>query len=777
MGLTPEQLARLSPERRFLLQRMLLQRAGAERSPQEIRRRPAPGPAPLSFAQQRLWLIDRIEPGSPAYNIPYALRLRGRLDPGALRRALDEVARRQESLRTVFRETDGEAVQVVLPAAPVPLPTVDLRALPPGAREEELRRRVEAESLRPFDLAQGPLFRVLLLRLDAGEWGLLLTLHHIVSDGWSTGVLIREVSAAYEAVTSGRAPELPELPVQYADYAVWQRGYLEGERLEGQLAWWRERLAGAPPVLEIPTDRPRPPVVGARGDVHLFTVPAGTAAALREWARAEGATLFMVLMAGWQLLLARWSGEEDVCVGTAVAGRTRREIEGVVGFFINTLVLRGDLSGNPAAREWLGRVREGTLDAFAHGEVPFEKLVEELRPERSLQHTPFFQSMLVLQNTEQGELRLGPLEVSPLEGATGPAKFDLSLTVYEAGGELRGALAYRTELFDPETTERMAGQLVRLLAGMAADPGRRVGEVELLAPEEREALLAAGRGADGEPGARPLPEQFTAQAARTPDAVALISDREQLTYAQLERRANRLAHHLRALGTGPEIPVGVLLPWTPELPTALLAVLKAGGVYTPLDPSHPPERLAHIARDAGVRVLVTTADLAPTAPAEVHTVRLDTDAERIAARPSTPPQSGIAPESLAYVIYTSGSTGRPKGVAVEHRAAAAHFPAMARALGVGPQDRLLQLASAGFDVSLEQVLVPLLAGASLVLRGPEPWSAAEFPARAGALGITVANLAPAYAQEVVESGGVEALRGLRLLLIGADVLPVALVRR
>ncbi|HLL46323.1 MAG TPA: condensation domain-containing protein, partial [Longimicrobiaceae bacterium] len=482
---------------------------------------------------------------------------------------------------------------------------VDLRALPRAAREEAAARLSLEESLRPFDLAAGPLLRTSLLRLDEEEWGLLFNLHHVVSDGWSMGVLVREVSELYAAYSEGREPALPELPVQYADFAAWQRAWLVGEALERRLAWWRDRLGGAPPLLELPTDRPRAAAQDGRGASLPFHVPAAAGRALRSLARDAGATPFMALLAGWQALLGRWSGQDDVSVGTPVAGRTRVELEGLIGFFANTLVLRADLSGGPSFRALLGRVREAALGAYAHQDVPFERLVEELQPERSLRHSPLFQVMFALQEADGGALRLGAVRMERLAAGADVAKFDLDLELLEDGDALAGTLVYRAELFDAASMERMLAHLGRLLEAVAADPGRRPAEVDLLAPAERAQLLAAGRSAAAPAAELCLHELFARQAAATPDAPAVLHGGETLSYADLERRSARLAALLRGLGVGPEAPVGVCLEWSPELVAAALGVMRAGGAYLPLDPAYPPERLAYMLEDAGARVLLT----------------------------------------------------------------------------------------------------------------------------------------------------------------------------
>ncbi|HEU0077788.1 MAG TPA: condensation domain-containing protein, partial [Longimicrobiaceae bacterium] len=570
---------------------------------------------PLSFAQQRLWFIHQFAPGSAAYNMPHPLRMRGPLDAGALRRAVSGIVRRHEALRTGFAVVEGEPVQVVQPHVPVRLPVADLSGLPAEALEAETRRLVGEETLRPFDLARGPLLRALLVRAGAEEHALLFTLHHIIADGWSLGVLVREVSALYDAFSRGEAPRQPALPIQYGDYAAWQRAWLSGEALERQVGWWRERLASAPPLLEVPTDRPRPPVMSEAGASQPFALSGETSRALAELSRREGATLFMTLLAGWQALLSRWSGQEDVVVGTPLAGRTRLETEGLIGMFVNTLALRAELSEGPGFRALLGRVRETTLGAYAHQEVPFEKLVEELRVERSLRYTPIFQAVFALQNVERGELEMGAVEVEALSRGEETAKFDLHLNVAEGGGRLHGVLSYRAALWEPATVRRMTEHLRVLLEGIAAAPDRPVAELPLMAAEERAQVLegwnATGRGY---PAGETVVDLLAAQSRRTPGAPALAFRGETISYDELDRWSSRLANPLRGLGVGPETQVGVCLARTPELVVALVAVLKAGGAYVPLDPAYPRERLGYMQEDAGVSLVLTSTLLAGVLP-------------------------------------------------------------------------------------------------------------------------------------------------------------------
>ncbi|MET0398945.1 MAG: amino acid adenylation domain-containing protein [Longimicrobiaceae bacterium] len=728
MKITAEQLEKLSPERRALWQKMLDQRSSAKRaspSDADIPRREGDGPAPLSFAQQRLWFIHRLDPASPAYNMPQALRLRGALDVGAMRRSLTEVARRHEVTRASLVQRDGEPVQVVLPSAPFRLPAVDLSGLPAERREAEGIRRIREEGHRPFDLGRGPLLRGLLVRLDTEDWMVQFTMHHVVSDGWSLGVLTREVSALYGAYSRGEESPLPELPIQYADFAVWQRGWLTGAVLDAQLAYWRDKLAGAPPLLELPTDHPRRTLVGAAEETRPFSLSAGATAALRSVARAEGATLFMTLMAAWQTLLGRYAGVDDVLVGTAIANRTRVELEGLIGFFVNTLVLRTDLSGDPSFLELLKRVRETTLGAYQHQDLPFERLVEELAPERSLLHNPLVQVMFALQNAEAGELALGDATVESLRGGKSGAKFDVGVSLFEMGAGLRGGLTYRGDLFEASTIDRMSAHYRLLLEGAAADPRRAVSGLRLVAPAEERRILEEWNPAREQPGGALVPRLLREQAARTPDAPAASGAGLALSHGELDLRSDRLARVLRSLGVGPETPVAVCLERGPSLLVAVLGVWKAGGAYLPLDPDYPAERLAYVLRDAHVPLLLTDAQLAAALPGHdaqvvlLDQVVLDEGLPEGDGPEDAEPAPEIDPDNLAYVIYTSGSTGRPKGVRVPHRSLLATLHAAREIFRPAADDRMAVLASFAFDIWLFEAVLPLLAGGSVRLLSRE----------------------------------------------------------
>ncbi|MET0395204.1 MAG: AMP-binding protein, partial [Longimicrobiaceae bacterium] len=622
---------------------------------------PAAGDAPLSFAQERLWILDRLQPGSAAYNLAVALRVRGALDAAVLRRSLAATTRRHDVLRAVVAEVGGRPVQRVAAAGALPLPAVDLSLLRPEERDAAARR-VAAEMARvPFDLEAGPLFRARLLRLAGDEHLLVLATHHIVSDGWSAGVLLREVGAHYTALLAGEDSPLPPLPTQYADWALGQRERLRGEVADEQLAWWRERLRGVAP-LALPTDRARPPVQSFRGATHRFAIPAEVMDGVRQLARRERATPFMALLAAWDLLLARYGGEDDVAVGTTVASRDRAEVAGLVGMFVNTLVLRVEVAPEQGFRALLARARTAVLEAFARQDLPFERLVEEVQPGRDLSRNPLFQVMLAPQSEALEPVRVPGATLVPEPVDAGTAILDLTLYTWErSGGELSAALEYATDLFDAGTVERMAAHLVQVLRAVAADPELAAAEVPLLLPAERAQLLEEWTATELAYPERCLHELFAEQAARTPEAAALRSGGRTVSYAELERSANRLAWHLQALGVGPEVRVGLCVERTPEMVAAMLGILRAGASYVPLDPAYPADRLAYMLEDAGAALVVSQARLAERLPEDVARVLLDADAERIAEQPDAAPPGEAGPRNLAYVLYTSGSTGRPKG--------------------------------------------------------------------------------------------------------------------
>ncbi|HEX8353070.1 MAG TPA: amino acid adenylation domain-containing protein, partial [Pyrinomonadaceae bacterium] len=751
--------------------------AGRSQTVAAIARAPRTEALPPSFAQQRIWFLNQLDAGSPAYNIASALRLRGALDVGALRRTLREIVRRHEVLRTVLPLVEGKVVQVITDDAGE-LRLVDLSALGEAEREAEAPRLALAEARTPFDLARGPLLRCTLLRLRDDEHALLVTMHHVVSDGWSMGVLVKEVAALYAAYVEGEESPLAELPVQYADFAAWQREWLRGPVLEEQLSYWRGQLAAPRPVLELPTDRPRTSVQTALGGRVSLPLSAELTEALRALGRGEGATPFMTLLAAFNALLHRYTGQGEFAVGTPVAGRSRAELEPLIGFFVNTLVLRTEVSGARSFRELLGRVREVSLAAFAHQDVPFEKLVEELQPERDLGHQPLFQVMFVMQNAPVEVLRLPRLELTPLPVESTTAKFDLTLTVDEVGPDLSVALEYNAGLFDAATCERMLAHFRAVLAAAVADPDRGLSELPLLTDEERSRQLVVwnATAAPYERGAC-LHRLFEAQADRAPAAPALSWAGGQMTYAELEARANQFAHHLRRRGLGAEARVAVMLPRTPELVVALLGIWKAGCAYVPLDPAYPAARLRFMLEDARPRLLVCADESLPALGGEPGGVSVVTPAQlsaEVARESDARPAGGATEHNAAYVIYTSGSTGKPKGVVVEHAGLSNMVAAQVASFGVGEGSRVLQFASLSFDASIFETAMALATGATLCLGSQEALlPGPDFVELLRSQAVTLVTLPPSVLASLPDAD----LPALKTITVAGEACPAEVVAR
>ena len=747
--------------------------------------RPVPrdgeGGLPLSASQLRQWFLVQLDPASADYNLPIGLRLDGDLDRAALTAALAEIVRRHESLRTTFAGAGGRPVAVVSPDAVLPLAFVDLAAQPAAERAAEVRRLAAAEAGRPFDLATGPLLRGLLLRLGPAEHLLALTIHHIVFDGWSLGVLLRELAALYAAFTRGLPSPLPELPIQYADYAAWQAAELASPAMASRVSRWKERLAGAPPALELPADRPRPAVQSHRGGLLPLAVPAGLAAGLKDLAGREGGTLFMVLLAGYAALLSRITGQTDLSVGTYVANRPHEVLERLVGFFVNTVVLRADLSGDPSFREVVARLRDTTLDAFDDQEVPFERLLDELEIDRDLSRTPLFQVMFGVQNFAMPAVEAAGLAIRPVHVAEQQrTAADLGFWMWEAGDELTGWVQWSTDLFDAATVERLLGRLTNLLAAAAADPELRLSALPLMPEAERRQVLSWSAGPARREAPRPVHreaprsvhERLRERACLAPEAPAVVAFGRTLTYAELDRRADAVARGLARLGAGPERVVGLAFDRSPETIAALFGILRAGAAYLPLDPALPAERLALLLADAGALLVLTRSALSfslPELPARLVTIE-----ELVRADAGTADGADLeaaALESAAYVLYTSGSTGAPKGVVVEHRSLAAFVEAAVELYGIGPRDRVLQFASLAFDTSVEEIYPCLAAGGTLVLRDEEMIASPErFFEACGEAGVTVLDLPTAYWHELsgwVEKGGAVP-EDVRLVILGGE---------
>jgi amino acid adenylation domain-containing protein len=697
---------------------IIAQHPAEQREPNDrgIPRTEQAGPSPLSFNQQQWWLLHQLQPDNPALNRANAIRIRGAPNLEVLQQVLDALIVRHEVLRTVFASVDGSPVQVVGVSRPVDLPLIDLC----GWSEADVQRRMRAETHRPFDLSRDLMLRAVLFRLDVDEHVLLLTMHHITSDGSSKEVLFRELVALYEALSMGKPPALPELPIRYTDFARWQRQWLKDKVLDSQLGYWKQQLTDGPPVLELPIDRPRPAVPTYRGASESLVLPQSLVRTLTALGQQEQATLFMTLLAGFQTLLGRYTGRDDVAVGTPIAGRSRVETEPLIGVFVNTLVLRTDLSGNPTFRELLRRVRQVALGAYAHQDLPFARLVEELRPERTLTHNPLFQVMFVLQNMPRETLEMTGLILNRLEVESGAAMFDWTLTLRDGGDGLHATLEYDTDLFDAATIERLLGHYRTLLEGAVADPDRHLADLPLLTEGERQQILVEwNRTHTAYPRDRCVHQLFEAQVERTPDAVAVVFEEQRLTYRELNARANQLAHRLRCLGVGPDGLVGVCMERSPGLVVGLLGVLKAGGAYVPLDPEHPSERLAFMVSDAQPPVLLTQSSLLDRLPTPtVPVVCLDRDGPALALESTAAPSVSLAPDHLAYAIYTSGSTGRPKAALNTHQGICNRLLWMQQAYRLTPADCVLQKTPYSFDVSVWEFFWPLLAGVRLVLARP-----------------------------------------------------------
>jgi amino acid adenylation domain-containing protein len=730
---------------------------------------------PLSFAQARMWFFDRLEPDSPLYNVPLVIRLAGAIDVTALERSLTEIVRRHEVLRTRYPADEGVPWQDVLPAQPVTLGFVDLRTEAPANRDRRLAEQVRTESRRPFDLGRSLPFRATLVRLESEAHVLLLVIHHIAVDGWSVEVLLRELGALYKAFAAGLSSPLDELPIQYRDYAHAQRTRLRGEGLDRQLDFWRTRLADAPPLLPLPTDRPRPAVQRHVGGQVSVPMPPDLLSCLGALARRERATLFMVLLAGYKALLYRSTGTTDIIVGIPTAGRLDSELEHLVGCFANTVVMRTDLAGDPSFLELIRRVRETALDAFDHQELPFERLVEELQPARNLSYHPLFQVLFNFRNFAPPPVDDSPamwLESRLDERQT--ALVDLSIA-FTNGPEGWGCdLRYNTDLFERETVAALAERYRILLAGAVDNPERRLSELPLLRPAERERLLTEWNATEtrfAETGC--LHQRFEAQAARTPTAPALAGGPERLTYSELDRRANQLAHFLRGLGVKPESRVGICLERSVDMAAGVIGVLKAGGAYVPLDPAHPPERLKLLLANAGAGIVLCEQSLRSAfAPATSSVISLQEVREALTREPADePPVSPVVEENLAYVMYTSGSTGTPKAVMITHGAAVNHLEWRQSFFPLGPGDRLLQTASLGFDDSVWELFEAWLSGAEVVLAPPD---AQRDPRRLAELiadeGVTAICLVPSVLEGLLDAPALGRCGALRRVTTGGEAL-------
>ena len=743
---------------------------------------PRDDPIPASFPQQRLWFLEQLGMGA-GYVVAVALHLSGSLNAAALEQSFAEIVRRHETLRTTFVELDGQPMQVIAPALRIPITTIDLRHHSESERAAAARGLIEAIIRQPFDLLRGPLIRMSLLRQDDDEHTLLLTMHHIITDGWSFDVLFHELSVHYSAYATGTetqpgTPVLPDLPIQYADFAHWQHASVNSAAFAAQLDYWKDRLAGSSALLAVPADRPRPPQLTMRGATLRWEMPQPLLEALRALSRQEHATLFMTMLAAFAILLSRYTAQVDIPIGLPVANRTRSEIEALIGFFVNMLVLRADLSGAPTFRELLRRIRAAALGAYAHQDLPFEQLVRALQPVRTLNYQPLFQVMFEFEHAVTRTPTLHGLIVTYEWLATGATQFDLALLIEETAAGVRASWEYATDLFDAATIDRVAQNFEVLLWGIVRDPDRPVAALPLLTDAERRQLLIAWNTTAADyPRDQCLHHLVEEQVERTPDAVAAIHEDRQLTYRELQQHADRLAQRLQAIGVGPEVPVGLCVERSIEMMVGLLGILKAGGAYVPIDPTYPRERIGLMLEDAQVAVLVTQQRLLSQLPAHLaRTICLDAVPTPPTAMSAVPPARPVTADHLAYIIYTSGSTGQPKGVQILHRSVVNLLCAMARQFALGPQDTVVAVTTLAFDIAALELFLPLITGARLVIASRAVASdgagLAELLASTGA---TVLQATPTTWRMLLAAGW-PGSSGLTMLC-GGEALPLSLAQQ
>jgi amino acid adenylation domain-containing protein len=756
-----------SPEKRAQLEKLLREKLIEPRR------------FPLTFAQQRLWFLEQLYPGSPVNNIQVAMRVKGPLKAAVLEWSFNEILRRHEALRTSFSNIDGQSVQIVAPALKLVLTLIEIEGGSVDEREAEVTRLINQDASEPFDLFRGPLIRVSLLRLDEQDHVLLLSLHHIVSDLWSIEIIFRELSELYTSLCSDLTPSLPGLPVQYGDFAYWQRSQYDDRAAQEELSYWTQKLDQAPLVLDLPTDYPRPAIQTTNGAYEYMPLSQGLFDSLQALSAREGVTLFMTLIAAFETLIYRYTGKTDFTIGTPIANRNRTDIESLIGFFANTLVLRAGLSDNPSFQELLSRTREEVLEILAHQRFPFEKLVEALRPERDLSHTPLFQVMFVLNQSWVDAIDLPGLTLNAIETKTGSAKFDLTLFMSAKNG-LSACFQYNTDLFASATIKRMLGHLDELLKGIGADPQKRISELSILTERERELLCGEWNDTQADYQFDScIHRLFEAQVERAAHAIAVTYDNEHLSYFELNRRSNRIAHYLRRRGVGPEEIVGVHMERSPEMIVAMMAILKAGGAYLPLDPAYPFERLVFMTKDSRTRMVLTQEkEAAGLADGDLEMICLNQLRNQLSAESDRSPDLEISPTNLAYVIYTSGSTGKPKGAMLHHRGICNRLLWGIIDYELGETDRVLSKTPISFDVSVWEIFAPLLAGSQVVIARPGGEQDSSYLITLiREQKITHADFVPSMLQLFLIEDGLEHCRSLKRITAAGEALTSDLTNR
>lgn len=767
-----KRIAGLSPERRRLVEELLRKSSGGKAPP--LRKRGATI-APLSYAQQRLWVLDQLTPGSPFYVENNVVPFRQRLNRTAVEQTLNEIVRRHETLRTTFQVIDGGPMQVVSPELRVTVPEIDLRDAPLHQRPARIADLTAEQARQIADISRDPLIRTTLLRVGANEDVLILSLHHIACDGWSLGLLVFELTAMYAAFASGRRPTLPDLRIQYADYALWQREWLSGDVLSGQLEYWKTQLADLP-ILQLPTDRPRPPTQSYRGATFEFVVDDQTYAALKAFSQSEGVSLFMALLAAFETLLHRYTGQDDIVVGVPISSRNHPDLAPIIGFFVNTLVMRTRIAGDPTIRQFVSEVRETALQAYGHQDVPFEKLVEELQPERDVSRNPLYQTVFQLFSALKAD-GFAPDQVLDVHRVdTGFSKFDLRVDLLERATRLDGYFEYSTDLFDRATIERMAAHFVRLLRAMVANPDGRLSELRMMSDAETTRIVVDWNRTDAPRPCACVHELFEAQVQHAPAAVAVECERAELTYAALNDQANRLAHGLQARGAGPGVPVVVYMTRCHDWVAAMLAVWKAGGVYTPIDPDYPIDRVRWMLEDCGASIVLTRRALADALrdrlPRPAALLAIEDLTVELAAMPAVNPRLPVALGDIAYIIYTSGSSGRPKGVMLRHDGLSNVATAQQQMLRVGAASRVLQSSSISFDASIFEVLMAVASGGRLCIAPPDLPSGAPLADYLEAQRIGIAVFSPSLLATLPS----DSLPALQTIATAGEACPAALVR-